>query len=61
MQNRFDRMKQGLIGSGIISYQRISGYVSPEGIIKIFYYGVDNEMISMETSNARSWKVSDNF
>jgi hypothetical protein len=61
MQSRFDRMEQDLIGSGIISFQRISGYVTPEGIIKVFYYGDNNELISMQTKNNRVWTVSDNF
>jgi len=61
MQNRYDRMDQDLIGSGIINYQRLSGYVTPEGIIKVFYYGDMNEMVCMDTSNARSWKIADNF
>jgi len=61
IQNRYDKMDQDLIGSGIISFQRLSGYVTPEGIIKVFYYGDNNKLVCMETSNARNWKISDNF
>ncbi len=61
IQKRYDKMEQDLIGSGVINFQRLSGYVTPEGIIKVFYYGNKNELICMDSSNARNWNVSDNF
>ena len=61
MQKQFDETNHFLIGSGIVSSQRLSGYISNEGIIKIFYYNNEGLLMAMESNDSNRWKVSDNF
>jgi len=48
------------VGTGQIPLQKISGYVTPDGLLKIFYYtnGIVTCMVSNDMIN---WKVSSNF
>ena len=61
IQKQFDETKHYLIGSGVISSQRLSGYISHEGITKIFFYNSDGLLMAMESNDTDKWKVSDNF
>jgi hypothetical protein len=60
-QEELDSMKHFLIGSGPIDFQRLSGYLTPDGTIKIFFYNKDNALVCMESKDSFQWKVADNF
>ena len=60
-QNILDETSHYLIGSGAIDLQRLSGYITPEGIIKIFFYDTNNSLKCMESKDSFKWKVADNF
>jgi len=61
IQTTYDEMDRELIGSGIIPSQRISGYVTTAGVMKVFYYNDRNALVCMESSDKGVWKVADNF
>jgi hypothetical protein len=61
LQNALDRETAVLIGSGIIEPQRLSGYVTPEGLSKIFFYDSNGLLKCIETSDNNSWKITNNF
>jgi hypothetical protein len=61
LQNTIDTTKRFLIGSGVVDYQRLSGYISSTGIIKLFYYGSGNTLISMESEDGFRWNFANNF
>jgi hypothetical protein len=60
-QEQLDNMKSYLIGSGPIPFQRLSGYVTNDGITKIFFYDNNDKLKCMESKDGLSWKVADNF
>lgn len=60
-QTYIDTLTTLPIGSGVIEYQRLSGYISPEGITKIFFYDTNGRLKCMESSDSRTWIVADNF
>jgi hypothetical protein len=60
-QSYLDTSKTILLGSGSIEYQRLSGYITPQGIIKIFFYDNNGKLKAMESSDRSTWIVSDNF
>jgi hypothetical protein len=60
-QINLDKMKHFLIGSGPIDYQRLSGYTTHDGTLKIFFYDENNILKCMESTNALNWIVADNF
>jgi hypothetical protein len=61
IQSKLDKEETLLIGSGVINSQRLSGYVSPSGIIKLFFYNDKGLLKSMESTNTFTWNVTDNF
>jgi hypothetical protein len=61
VQNTLDSEQVTLVGSGVIEPQRLSGYVNPEGITKIFYYNNRNLLVCMESNDYYSWTVANNF
>jgi hypothetical protein len=60
-QSYLDTSKTVLLGSGSIGYQRLSGYITPQGTIKIFFYNNNGKLKGMESSDRSTWIVSDNF
>ena len=60
-QARLDVLKSTLIGSGAIDLQRLSGYITPEGIYKVFYYTTNGLLTCSESTDASTWKIADNF
>ena len=50
-----------LIGSGVVDPQRLSGYITQDGTIKVFFYDQNNLLKCMSSSDAHVWKVADNF
>jgi hypothetical protein len=61
LQTRFDSEKHYLIGSGAIPAQKISGYITNEGIMKLFYYNSNNLLTCLETKDIYKWTYADNF
>ena len=61
MQSDLDAMDHFLIGSGPIEFQRLSGYITSDGVMKIFFYDINNKLKCMESKNVFDWKVADNF
>jgi hypothetical protein len=62
LQKKFDEMKPKLIGSGKISSQRISGYITHEGFYRIVYYNSDSILCCLEGCGGNAqWKMSNNF
>jgi YD repeat-containing protein len=61
IQKTLDKEVTVLIGSGSIELQRLSGYVTPGGISKIFFYDPQGLLKCMETSDNNVWKVTNNF
>jgi len=61
LQNTLDTTKRFLIGSGVIDYQRLSGYISSTGEIKLFYYGSGGVLTSMESEDGSKWNFASNF
>ena len=60
-QETFDSHGTVQLGSGPIDVQRLSGYVTSDGIYKIFFYDENNKLKCMESNDAFVWKVADNF
>ena len=64
IQGNFDNTSlypRRLIGSGEVDPQRLSGYVTDDGIIKLFFYDSENLLKCMESSGAYEWEVSNNY
>ena len=61
IQARFDATTHFLIGSGSISIQRLSGYMTMDSSKKIFYYNSNNLLSCMESRDTFIWNPSDNF
>lgn len=61
LQETLDEEDVSLIGSGTIELQRLSGYITPEGITKIFFYDNRSLLKCMESSDSYSWTVTNNF
>jgi hypothetical protein len=61
LQSTLDAERQVLIGSGVIESQRISGYTTPQGIIKIFFYDLNNLLKCIESKDSYKWNVANNF
>lgn len=61
LQRIIDAEPVTLIGSGTIELQRLSGYITPEGIAKIFFYDNSNLLKCMESKDSYTWTVANNF
>lgn len=61
MQDDLDAMDHFPIGSGPIEFQRLSGYITSDGVMKIFFYDINDKLKCMESKNVFDWKVADNF
>jgi hypothetical protein len=61
LQRIIDAEPVTLIGSGAIELQRLSGYITPEGITKIFFYDNSNLLKCMESKDSYTWTVANNF
>lgn len=61
IQRDLDNAKTILIGSGLIFSQRISGYMSNDGICKVFYYNNSNILCCLESSDYSKWNMGYNF
>jgi len=61
IQNDFDQKSSILIGSGKIEYQRLSGYITNDNIIKVFFYDNNGRLKGMESNDGSVWTVCDNF
>ena len=60
-QEYLDAIEATVLGSGKVDYQRLSGYITPQGVVKIFFYDGNSKLKGMESSDRRTWIVSDNF
>ena len=49
-----------LMGTGAIAAQRISGYVTPDSVTRVFYYQ-DDVIVCIESSDLTRWHITDNF
>jgi hypothetical protein len=61
LQRILDEKDYIAIGSGPVEPQRLSGYISPEGTIKLFFYDQNNLIKCMESLDSYEWKVTNNF
>jgi len=61
LQRVLDAEPHILIGSGTVESQRLSGYITPEGLIKIFFYDQNNLLKCIESSDTYKWYVANNF
>jgi hypothetical protein len=61
LQESINSHKVISIGSGEVEPQRLSGYITPEGITKIFFYNQKGLLKCMESKDGDSWKVASNF
>jgi hypothetical protein len=61
LQQSIDREMRILIGSGSIELQRLSGYITSEGFIKIFFYDQSNKVKCIESTSNSQWAVANNF
>lgn len=61
IQSTLDELEYSLIGSGSIDPQRLSGYITHDGVIKIFFYDNNNLLKCMDSKDGLKWKVADNF
>ncbi len=62
LQDSIDSLDRTLIGSGAIDFQRLSGYVSPNGTVKIFFYDQNQLLKCIESkSSTFEWTVANNF
>jgi hypothetical protein len=62
LQGIIDKKRRILIGSGRVESQRLSGYITPSGVMKIFFYDQKNLLKCMESINRGSlWSVANNF
>lgn len=61
IQTEFDKMASTPIGSGIIESQKLTGYVDPRGVIKVFFYDSDGLVKCMQSSDTTKWRVTNNF
>jgi len=61
LQSTLDAEQHALIGSGVIEIQRLSGYITPEGIIKVFFYDQKNLLKCMESKDTYKWNTANNF
>jgi len=60
-QELLDNLDHVLIGSGKIEFQRLSGYITYDGTIKIFYYDNNSLLRCMESKDSLKWSMADNF
>lgn len=60
-QTYFDSLPKSLIVRESLEYQRLSGYVTPDGIIKVFFYDSNRRLKCIESKDSRIWTVADNF
>ncbi len=60
-QKRWDSMKEVLLISGTVDYQRLSGYVTPENYYRIFFYDENHRLKCVGSSNMAAWETLDNF
>ena len=60
-QELLDNKRTIIIGSGPIRFQRLSGYITPDGTMKIFFYDNSNLLKCMESKDSSVWTVADNF
>lgn len=60
-QAYFDKLPTSLIMAEPIEYQRLSGYITPDGIIKVFFYDSNRRLKCIESIDSKIWTVADNF
>jgi hypothetical protein len=60
-QESLDLYTTKLIGSGAIDPQRLSGYVTSDGIIKMFFYDQNQLLKCIESRDGFEWKTAKNF
>lgn len=61
IQERFDSIRHFLIGTSLLPVQKFSGYITSEGIIKIFYYDEQGLLNCMDSPDSTKWSPADNF
>lgn len=61
LQETIDTTERYLIGSGAIDFQRLSGYITQDGTAKLFFYGNNNSLSSMDSIDGFKWKFTNNF
>jgi len=61
VQNKLDHEGIFSTGSGSLNSQRLSGYISDDGIIKIFYYAISGVLSCVESPDSYIWTIADNF
>jgi len=62
LQESVDKLNHALLGSGEVDPQRLSGYVTPDGRIKVFFYDPDQLLKCVESINGSfNWTVANNF
>ena len=61
VQGHLDNTETILIGSGKVTAQKLSGYKTTSGVYKIFFYGANGALTSMQSTNMRTWGFTPNF
>lgn len=62
LQDSLAQLEHALIGSGVIEPQRLSGYVSRDGTVKVFFYDQNQLLKCIEsTKGSFEWAVTNNF
>jgi hypothetical protein len=61
LQSNVDKDEHFLIGSGVIEPQRLSGYITHNRLMKIFFYDQNNLLKCMESKDIYKWEVANNF
>jgi len=67
LQERFDQFDVDLLGTGQINLQKISGYMDNEGVTRVFYYDVSNNLVSASSivssknKETTEWTIGNNF
>ena len=61
IQRQFDQTEVGIVGSGQIDEQRLSGYEDGKGFYKIFYYTSDGALTCSQSTDTLKWVISPNF
>ena len=49
------------LGTGPVPFQKMSGHISGDGIMKVFYYDSEGLLNSVSSSDQVTWKFADNF
>jgi len=62
LQDSLDILPHTLIGSGVIDPQRLSGYISSKGVVKVFFYDQNQLLKCIESRDqVFEWNVAKNF